>query len=210
MTLFQRLHMPSFAGATEWLNSEPLGPAELRGHVVLVNFWTLTCINWLRQELHVRTWSRGRAFRVGSFTRSAGGPMNSGLPAGPTQHTERWTGSVVQGEVDEPRLWTVAVATRTSTCYLASKAVIRSPESSALAMKPQAPLSSTNRPKAVRSLLEISTTSGGSTSSCRRAATSKPSRSGSWTSRSTTSGRSSSADRSADSPSHASPTIENP
>ena len=28
MTLFERVHMPSFAGATEWLNSEPLGPAE--------------------------------------------------------------------------------------------------------------------------------------------------------------------------------------
>ena len=42
--------MPSLGGATEWLNSEPLGPAELRGHVVLVNFWTLTCINWLRQS----------------------------------------------------------------------------------------------------------------------------------------------------------------
>jgi thiol-disulfide isomerase/thioredoxin len=43
---------------TEWLNSEPLGPAELRGHVVLVNFWTLTCINWLRQEPYVRAWSQ--------------------------------------------------------------------------------------------------------------------------------------------------------
>ena len=42
---------------TQWLNSEPLGPAELRGHVLLVNFWTLTCINWLRQEPHVRAWS---------------------------------------------------------------------------------------------------------------------------------------------------------
>jgi hypothetical protein len=30
MTLFERVHMPSFAGATEWLNSEPLGPGELR------------------------------------------------------------------------------------------------------------------------------------------------------------------------------------
>jgi thiol-disulfide isomerase/thioredoxin len=30
----------------------------LRGHVVLVNFWTLTCINWLRQEPHVRAWSQ--------------------------------------------------------------------------------------------------------------------------------------------------------
>jgi thiol-disulfide isomerase/thioredoxin len=57
MTLFERVRMPSFAGATEWLNSEPLGPAELRGHVVLVNFWTLTCINWLRQEPYVRAWS---------------------------------------------------------------------------------------------------------------------------------------------------------
>ena len=32
--------------------------AELRDHVVLVNFWTLTCINWLRQEPHVRAWSQ--------------------------------------------------------------------------------------------------------------------------------------------------------
>jgi thiol-disulfide isomerase/thioredoxin len=50
--------MPSFAGATEWLNSEPLGHAVLQGHVVLVNFWTLTCINWLRQEPYVRAWSQ--------------------------------------------------------------------------------------------------------------------------------------------------------
>jgi thiol-disulfide isomerase/thioredoxin len=50
--------MPSLGGATEWLNSEPLGPAELRGQVVVVNFWTLTCINWLRQEPYVRAWSR--------------------------------------------------------------------------------------------------------------------------------------------------------
>jgi thiol-disulfide isomerase/thioredoxin len=50
--------MPSLGGAAEWLNSEPLSPAGLRGHVVLVNFWTLTCINWLRQEPYVRTWSQ--------------------------------------------------------------------------------------------------------------------------------------------------------
>ena len=56
--MFERVHMPSLGGATGWLNSEPLGPAELRGHVVLVNFWTLTCINWLRQEPYVRAWSR--------------------------------------------------------------------------------------------------------------------------------------------------------
>jgi thiol-disulfide isomerase/thioredoxin len=58
MTLFERVHMPSFAGATEWLNSEPLGPAELRDRVVLANFWTWTCINWLRQEPYVRAWSQ--------------------------------------------------------------------------------------------------------------------------------------------------------
>jgi thiol-disulfide isomerase/thioredoxin len=50
--------MRSFGGATAWLNSEPLGPAELQGQVVLVNFWTLTCINWLRQEPYVRGWSQ--------------------------------------------------------------------------------------------------------------------------------------------------------
>jgi thiol-disulfide isomerase/thioredoxin len=50
--------IPSLAGATAWVNSEPLGPAELRGRVVVVNFWTLTCINWLRQEPHVRAWSQ--------------------------------------------------------------------------------------------------------------------------------------------------------
>jgi thiol-disulfide isomerase/thioredoxin len=58
MTLFDRQHMPSLGEATGWLNSEPLGPAELSGHVVVVNFWTLTCINWLRTEPYVRAWSR--------------------------------------------------------------------------------------------------------------------------------------------------------
>ncbi|MGI5519354.1 redoxin family protein [Micromonospora sp. CA-259024] len=53
-----RPHLPPFDGAAEWLNSEPLGPADLRGRVVLVNFWTLTCINWLRQEPYVRAWSQ--------------------------------------------------------------------------------------------------------------------------------------------------------
>src|SRR5215208_5317513 len=56
MTAHGQVHMPSLGGATGWLNSEPLGPAELRGHVVVVNFWTLTCINWLHQEPCVRAW----------------------------------------------------------------------------------------------------------------------------------------------------------
>ena len=49
--------LPSFDGATEWLNSPPLTPAGLRGKVVLVNFWTYTCINWLRQLPYVRAWA---------------------------------------------------------------------------------------------------------------------------------------------------------
>jgi hypothetical protein len=50
--------MPSLGGATGWLNSEPLSPADLLGHAVVVNFWTLTCINWLRTEPYVRAWSQ--------------------------------------------------------------------------------------------------------------------------------------------------------
>jgi thiol-disulfide isomerase/thioredoxin len=58
MSVFSRVHMPSLDGATGWVGSEPLGLDDLRGRVVLVNFWTLTCINWLRQEPYVRAWSR--------------------------------------------------------------------------------------------------------------------------------------------------------
>ena len=50
--------MPSLDGASGWLNSEPLSPAALRGRVVLVDFWTLTCINWLRTEPWIRGWSQ--------------------------------------------------------------------------------------------------------------------------------------------------------
>src|SRR4051812_28929540 len=58
MTLLGGVHMPSLGAATGWLGSEPLEPDALRGRVVLVNFWTLTCINWLRQEPYVRAWSQ--------------------------------------------------------------------------------------------------------------------------------------------------------
>jgi thiol-disulfide isomerase/thioredoxin len=49
--------LPSFDGATGWLNSPPLTPEELRGSVVLVDFWTYTCINWLRTLGYVRAWA---------------------------------------------------------------------------------------------------------------------------------------------------------
>jgi thiol-disulfide isomerase/thioredoxin len=49
--------LPSLGGATGWLNSPPLTTAELRGKVVLVDFWTYTCINWLRTLGYVRAWA---------------------------------------------------------------------------------------------------------------------------------------------------------
>src|SRR5689334_5066475 len=49
--------LASLAGATGWLNSGPLTPAGLRGRVVLVDFWTYTCVNWLRTLPYVRAWA---------------------------------------------------------------------------------------------------------------------------------------------------------
>jgi thiol-disulfide isomerase/thioredoxin len=49
--------LPSFGGATGWLNSPALTVAGLRGKVVLVDFWTYTCINWLRQLPYLRAWA---------------------------------------------------------------------------------------------------------------------------------------------------------
>ena len=46
--------LASLERADTWLNSPPLTPAELRGKVVLVQFWTFTCINWLRTLPYVR------------------------------------------------------------------------------------------------------------------------------------------------------------
>jgi thiol-disulfide isomerase/thioredoxin len=49
--------LPSLSGATAWLNSPPLSAPDLRGHVVLIDFWTYTCINWLRTLPYVRAWA---------------------------------------------------------------------------------------------------------------------------------------------------------
>ena len=48
--------MPSLSGATGWLNSPPLTASELRGRVVLADFWTYTCVNWLRTLPYLRAW----------------------------------------------------------------------------------------------------------------------------------------------------------
>src|SRR4249919_3367586 len=59
---------PSLGGATGWRNSKPLSPPDLRGKVVLVDFWTYTCINWRRQLPYVRAWAEkyNGSGRVGS------------------------------------------------------------------------------------------------------------------------------------------------
>ena len=49
--------IPSLAGATQWLNSPPLTAPSLRGKVVLVDFWTYSCINCIRSLPYVRAWA---------------------------------------------------------------------------------------------------------------------------------------------------------
>ena len=49
--------LASFGSATRWLNAEPLTAADLRGKVVLIDFWTYTCINWLRTLPYIRAWA---------------------------------------------------------------------------------------------------------------------------------------------------------
>jgi len=50
--------IPSLSGAVEWLNSPPLSADELRGKVVIVNFWTYSCINCLRTLPYVKAWAK--------------------------------------------------------------------------------------------------------------------------------------------------------
>jgi thiol-disulfide isomerase/thioredoxin len=50
--------MPPLDGATAWINTAPLASADLRGKIVLVEFWTYTCINWLRSHPYVRAWEQ--------------------------------------------------------------------------------------------------------------------------------------------------------
>jgi cytochrome c biogenesis protein CcdA/thiol-disulfide isomerase/thioredoxin len=49
--------LPSLSGASEWLNSKPLTAEDLKGKVVLVDFWTYSCINCLRSIPYVRAWA---------------------------------------------------------------------------------------------------------------------------------------------------------
>lgn len=54
----RRSPLALLSNATKWFNSPPLTADALRGKVVLVNFWTYTCINWLRQLPYVRAWTK--------------------------------------------------------------------------------------------------------------------------------------------------------
>jgi thiol-disulfide isomerase/thioredoxin len=49
--------LESLGRATGWLNSGPLAAADLRGKVILIDFWTYSCINWMRQLPYVRAWA---------------------------------------------------------------------------------------------------------------------------------------------------------
>jgi thiol-disulfide isomerase/thioredoxin len=49
---------PDLGGATAWLNSEPLTPAGLRGRVVVIQFCTYSCVNWLRTLPYARAWAQ--------------------------------------------------------------------------------------------------------------------------------------------------------
>jgi thiol-disulfide isomerase/thioredoxin len=48
--------IPSLSTATTWINSPPIGAEQLRGKVVLIDFWTYTCINWRRTVPYLRAW----------------------------------------------------------------------------------------------------------------------------------------------------------
>ena len=49
--------LPSLGGAIEWLNTQPLNMTQLHGKVLVIEFWTYTCINWRRTLPYVRAWT---------------------------------------------------------------------------------------------------------------------------------------------------------
>jgi thiol-disulfide isomerase/thioredoxin len=55
-SIFSEGSVPPLNGATAWLNSRPLKTTDLRGKVLLVDFWTYTCINWRRTLPYLRAW----------------------------------------------------------------------------------------------------------------------------------------------------------
>ena len=71
--------LAAIGGAAEWINSPRLTPASLAGKVVLVDFWTYTCINWLRTLPYIRAWAqkyRERLVVIGVHTPEFAFEMN--------------------------------------------------------------------------------------------------------------------------------------
>jgi hypothetical protein len=56
--------LSSLGTASGWINTAPLTPAALRGKVVLIDFWTYTCINWLRTLPYVRAWAEKYLYSI--------------------------------------------------------------------------------------------------------------------------------------------------
>ncbi|MEO8023839.1 thioredoxin family protein [Polaromonas sp.] len=70
-SFFDRGAAPEFSGIDQWLNSQPLTMAGLRGKVVLIDFWTYACINCLRTLPHINRWAatyRDQGLVVGVHT----------------------------------------------------------------------------------------------------------------------------------------------
>jgi thiol-disulfide isomerase/thioredoxin len=65
--------LSSLGSATAWINTPPLTQASLKGKVVLVQFWTFTCINWLRTLPYVRAWA-GKYAKAGLVVIGAHAP----------------------------------------------------------------------------------------------------------------------------------------
>jgi hypothetical protein len=84
--------MRSLGGATECSTPSRSTPPELRGHVVLVDFWTWTCINWLRQEPYVRASSQ--AYRTTGWLSSASHTVANAVQNGIIGDDDSVTGGV--------------------------------------------------------------------------------------------------------------------
>ena len=80
--------LPSFSGATGWLNAPPLTPDGLHGKVALVDFWTYTCVNWLRQLPYVRAWAGKYSGDAGDLATGSAGSSSRASARIVTEETE--------------------------------------------------------------------------------------------------------------------------
>ncbi len=99
--------LPSFDGTTAWLNSEPLTPAGLRGQVVLVEFCTYSCVNWLRTVPYVRAWDE--RYRddglvvIGAHTHLSSSSSTTSRRSAPP--SRRWASTIRSRSTTTTRVW---------------------------------------------------------------------------------------------------------